>query len=362
MLRLQERQPSRGLAIRRKVSRSQIDLEGAPLAYDVSGPARRNRKGNPRSRSWSRQPRGVPREDLVRVYLKEIGRYPLLRADEEVALAKTIEAGDEAAARLEKSNGKLAERTRSQLQATINKGERAKRTFIESNLRLVVSIARRYQGFGLPLLDLIQDGNIGLLRAVEKFEWRRGFKFSTYATWWIRQGISRGLADRSRTIRLPVHVAEIVNRLRRVEADMQSTLGRDPTDVEFAKALEIDVEQLNAYRQTAMDTLSLSTPLGEDGDTELHDFLEDELCENPLEEAVRARSSDELRDILGTLSTREQRILELRFGLTDGRERTLEQVGKEFSLTRERIRQIEAKAIAKLRHPARVSDLEGLQD
>ncbi len=303
-----------------------------------------------------------PGEDLVRVYLKEIGRYPLLRADEEVALAKTIEAGDEAAARLEKSNGKLSERTRGTLQATITKGERAKRTFIESNLRLVVSIARRYQGFGLPLLDLIQDGNIGLLRAVEKFEWRRGFKFSTYATWWIRQGISRGLADRSRTIRLPVHVAEIVNRLRRVEADLQSTLGRDPSDEELAKALEIDVEQLNAYRQTAMDTLSLSTPLGEDGDTELHDFLEDELCENPLEEAVRARSSDELRDILGTLSTREQRILELRFGLTDGRERTLEQVGKEFSLTRERIRQIEAKAIAKLRHPARVSDLEGLQD
>jgi RNA polymerase primary sigma factor len=167
-----------------------------------------------------------PGEDLVRVYLKEIGRYPLLRADEEVTLAKTIEAGDEAAARLEKSNGKLSDRTKNQLKATINKGERAKRTFIESNLRLVVSIARRYQGFGLPLLDLIQDGNIGLLRAVEKFEWRRGFKFSTYATWWIRQGISRGLADRSRTIRLPVHVAEIVNRLRRVEADMQSTLGR----------------------------------------------------------------------------------------------------------------------------------------
>ena len=303
-----------------------------------------------------------PGEDLVRVYLKEIGRYPLLRADEEVSLAKTIEAGDKAAARLAKSNGSLSDRTRSKIQSEINAGERAKRQFVEANLRLVVSIARRYQGFGLPLLDLIQDGNVGLLRAVEKFEWRRGFKFSTYATWWIRQGISRGLADRSRTIRLPVHVAEIVNRLRRVEADMQSTLGRDPSDEELAKALDIDVEQLNAYRQTALDTLSLSTPLGEDGDTELHDFLEDELCENPLDEAVRAKSGDELRGILGTLSQREQKILELRFGLTDGRERTLEQVGKEFSLTRERIRQIEAKAIAKLRHPARVSDLEGLQD
>jgi RNA polymerase primary sigma factor len=304
----------------------------------------------------------APGEDLVRTYLKEIGRYPLLRADQEVGLAKAIEAGDKAATRLAKANGSMSATTRSSLQRQVTEGERSKRMFVEANLRLVVSIARRYQGFGLPLLDLIQDGNVGLLRAVEKFEWRRGFKFSTYATWWIRQGISRGLADRSRTIRLPVHVAEIVNRLRRVEADLSAQYGRDPTDEEVAKALEIDVEQLHTYRQTAMDTLSLSTPLGEDGDTELGELLEDEACDQPLEEAVRAKSADELREILGTLSTREQRILELRFGLADGRERTLEQVGKEFSLTRERIRQIEAKAIAKLRHPARVSDLEGLQD
>jgi RNA polymerase primary sigma factor len=304
----------------------------------------------------------APGEDLVRTYLKEIGRYPLLRADQEVGLAKAIEAGDKANTRLEKANGTMSAATRENLSRQITEGERAKRMFVEANLRLVVSIARRYQGFGLPLLDLIQDGNVGLLRAVEKFEWRRGFKFSTYATWWIRQGISRGLADRSRTIRLPVHVAEIVNRLRRVEADLAASLGRDPLDEEVAKALEIDVEQLHTYRQTAMDTLSLSTPLGEDGDTELGELLEDEACDQPLEEAVRAKSADELREILGTLSTREQRILELRFGLADGRERTLEQVGKEFSLTRERIRQIEAKAIAKLRHPARVSDLEGLQD
>jgi RNA polymerase primary sigma factor len=304
----------------------------------------------------------APGEDLVRVYLREIGRYPLLRADQEVALAKAIEAGDKAAAKLAKANGNLTASARASMQQQIRDGERAKRTFVEANLRLVVSIARRYQGFGLPLLDLIQDGNVGLLRAVEKFEWRRGFKFSTYATWWIRQGISRGLADRARTIRLPVHVAEIVNRLRRVEAELSSTLGRDPSDEEVAKSLEIDVEQLHTYRQTAMDTLSLSTPLGEDGDAELHDFLEDELCDKPLDEAVRSRSADELREILSTLSTREQRILELRFGLADGRERTLEQVGKEFSLTRERIRQIEAKAIAKLRHPARIGDLEGLQD
>ncbi|MEX0874563.1 MAG: sigma-70 family RNA polymerase sigma factor [Actinomycetota bacterium] len=300
-------------------------------------------------------------EDLVRVYLREIGRHPLLAADQEVELAKAIEAGTKASQRLEKANGSLARDTVMTLQRRVDAGYAAQRTFIEANLRLVVSIARRYQGFGLPLLDLIQDGNVGLLRAVEKYEWRRGFKFSTYATWWIRQGISRGLADRSRTIRLPVHVAEIVNRLRRTQADLAADLGREPSDEELAKALEIDVEQLQSYRQTAMETVSLSTPLGENGDAELHDFLEDLNCEQPLEEAVRARSSDELREILDTLSTREKRILELRFGLADGRERTLEQVGKEFNLTRERIRQIEAKAIAKLRHPAR-RDLVGFMD
>jgi len=301
-------------------------------------------------------------EDLVRVYLREIGRHPLLAADQEVTFAKAIEAGVAAEKRLAKANGSLSAKTRSNLEKQVADGERARRAFIESNLRLVVSIARRYQGFGLPLLDLIQDGNVGLLRAVEKYDWRRGFKFSTYATWWIRQGITRGLADRSRTIRLPVHVADIVNRLRRAESDLLADLGRDPTDEELASVLEIDVEQLKGYRQTAMDTVSLSTPVGDDGDSELHDFLADEAVDQPLEEAVRTKSALELRDILGTLSQREQRILELRFGLADGRERTLEQVGKEFNLTRERIRQIEAKAIAKLRHPARVGELEALND
>jgi RNA polymerase primary sigma factor len=301
-------------------------------------------------------------EDLVRVYLREIGRHPLLAADQEVTFAKAIEAGVAAEKRLAKANGSMSAKTRRALEQQVAEGERARRAFIESNLRLVVSIARRYQGFGLPLLDLIQDGNVGLLRAVEKYDWRRGFKFSTYATWWIRQGITRGLADRSRTIRLPVHVADIVNRLRRAESDLLADLGRDPTDDELAAVLEIDVEQLKGYRQTAMDTVSLSTPVGDDGDSELHDFLADEAADQPLEEAVRTKSALELRDILGTLSQREQRILELRFGLADGRERTLEQVGKEFNLTRERIRQIEAKAIAKLRHPARVGELEALND
>src|SRR5436309_901913 len=233
-------------------------------------------------------------EDLVRVYLREIGRHPLLGADQEVTYAKAIEAGVAAEKRLIKSNGSLSAKTRANLEHQIAEGERARRAFIESNLRLVVSIARRYQGFGLPLLDLIQDGNVGLLRAVEKYDWRRGFKFSTYATWWIRQGITRGLADRSRTIRLPVHVADIVNRLRRAESDLLADLGRDPTDEELASVLEIDVEQLKSYRQTAMHTVSLSTPVGADGDSELHDFLADEAVDQPLEEAVRTKSAIEL--------------------------------------------------------------------
>jgi RNA polymerase primary sigma factor len=298
--------------------------------------------------------------DLVRVYLREIGRYRLLKAEEEVALARAIEAGAQAAARLDK--GEVSKETCDRLRGHIAEGETAHRAFVESNLRLVVSIARRYQGFGLPLLDLIQDGNIGLLRAVEKYDWRRGFKFSTYATWWIRQGITRGLADRGRTIRVPVHVADVLNRLRHVQNDLQIALGTDPTDEQVAGALDITVEQLHTYRQLAAGTISLSTPIGEDGDASLFDFIEDDLCEAPMDEAIRSRSAEELREALGSLSRREQRVLELRFGLADGRERTLEQVGREFKLTRERIRQIEAKALAKLRHPARRQELDAFLD
>ena len=301
-------------------------------------------------------------DDLVRLYLREIGRRPLLKADQEVALAKAIEAGARAAARLAQANGGMPAATREKLHRHVADGEKAHRTFIEANLRLVVSIARRYQGFGLSLLDLIQDGNVGLLRAVEKYDWRRGFKFSTYATWWIRQGITRGLADRGRTIRVPVHVADVLNRIRRVEADLSMKFGRDPTDEQVAKVLEITVDQLVTYRHLASGTISLSTPIGDDGDANLYDFIEDELCEQPMDEAIRARSADELREILGTLSHREQRILELRFGLADGREKTLEHVGREFKLTRERIRQIEAKALSKLRHPARRTELDAFRD
>jgi RNA polymerase primary sigma factor len=301
-------------------------------------------------------------EDLVRVYLQEIGRHSLLTPDEEISLAKAIEAGVEAENRLARTNGSTSQKRRFELERLIADGESARKRFIEANLRLVVSNARRYQGFGLPLLDLIQDGNIGLLRAVEKFDWRRGFKFSTYATWWVRQGITRGLADRARLIRLPVHVAEIVHRLRRVEAELLLDLGREPEEEELAIAVGIDIEQLRACRQQSLDTVSLSAPVGDSGDHELGELIEDLNAEQPMEEAVRTRTAQELRGVLGTLSTREQRILELRFGFVDGREKTLDQIGKEFNLTRERIRQIEAKALAKLRHPARWTELDAFQD
>jgi RNA polymerase primary sigma factor len=305
---------------------------------------------------------GSPVEDSVRTYLREIGRYPLLTSDEEVALAKAIEAGAKADRNLDGADPPLSKGKRAELRLCSDKGGAARRAFAEANLRLVVSIARHYQGFGLPLLDLIQDGNVGLLRAVEKFDWRRGFKFSTYATWWIRQGISRGLADRSRTIRLPVHVADAVNQIRRSTADLSTILGREPTDAEVASAVDMDVEHLLSYRRLAVDTLSLQTPLGDDGDFELQDYLVDEACDKPLDEAVRSRSADELREALKVLKPREQRILELRFGLIDGHQRTLDQVGVEFKLTRERIRQIEAKAIAKLRHPNQGQSLQSFLD
>jgi RNA polymerase sigma factor (sigma-70 family) len=301
-------------------------------------------------------------EDLIRTYLTEIGRHPLLGADEEVALAKSIEDGTEAGQDLGRDDPARSTETHANLQHRFDEGTAARQAFTEANLRLVVSIARRYQGFGLHLLDLIQDGNVGLLRAVEKFDWRRGFKFSTYATWWIKQGISRGLADRSRTIRLPVHVGERVKDIRQAEAALATDLGRRPTDEEVAADMSIDVAQLQSYRSIGADTASLQTPLGEDGTMELQDLLVDEASDQPLEEAVRSTSANELREALKMLKPREQRILELRFGLADGQQWTLERVGVEFKLTRERIRQIEAKALAKLRHPMHNKALQDFMD
>ena len=252
--------------------------------------------------------------------------------------------------------------TRETLQHEVDKGRVAQRAFVEANLRLVVSIARRFQGYGLPLLDMIQDGNLGLLHAVEKYDWRRGFKFSTYGTWWIRQAVRRGLADRGRTIRLPVHVTDNLNTLRRAEAALAGSLGRDPTDQELADDMHLDVDRVHRYRLLGLDPISLSTPLGPDGDADLNNVLTDEDAVCPMDEAIRSQSANEVRGILDHLDERERRVIELRFGLADGQERTLEQVGKVFNLTRERIRQLEARALAKLRHPAHIAHLEGVRD
>jgi RNA polymerase primary sigma factor len=298
-------------------------------------------------------------EDLVRVYLKEVGRHALLGAEDEVSLAKAIEAGVKASCRLD-ARPQLSERGRAQALRRIREGEQARSVFVQANLRLVVSIARRYQGFGLPLLDLIQEGNIGLMRAIEKFDWRRGFKFSTYASWWIRQAVTRGLADSSRTIRAPVHVVEELHRLRKTTEELRDRLGHEPNDRELAAEMGVDLDRLYEYKRMSIEPLSLHAPLGEDGDREFHELIEDEFSIGPMDEAVRSVESDEMRATLAAMSPRERRILELRFGFVDGNPKTLEEIGREFGLTRERIRQLENKAIAKLRHPAARNVLSGL--
>ena len=288
-------------------------------------------------------------EDLVRRYLKEIGAFELLTAEDEAVLVKVIEVGQEAERVLAASRPPAAERRR--LQASAEAGRDAKRRFIQSNLRLVVSIAKRYQSSGLPLLDLVQEGNLGLIRAVEKFDYRKGFKFSTYATWWIRQAISRAIADKGRTIRVPVHMVETVALVNRSSNQLTRTLGREPTTEEIAAETRLSPDKVLEAQRVAPDPVSLFEHVGDD-DAELADFLEDRNAEVPFEAAASSMRRDELRTVLGTLSEREQRVLELRYGLESGEPRTLEEVGREFSLTRERIRQIEAKALSKLRHPS----------
>ncbi|WP_300408566.1 RNA polymerase sigma factor RpoD [Lagierella sp.] len=273
--------------------------------------------------------KGISVDDPVKMYLKEIGKIPLLTADEEVDLAKRMEAGE----------------------------IYAKRRLAETNLRLVVSIAKRYVGRGMQFLDLIQEGNLGLMKAVEKFDYTRGFKFSTYATWWIRQAITRAIADQARTIRIPVHMVETINKLVRIERQLIQELGRDPTNEEIAKEMGIDVEKVREVRKIAQEPVSLETPIGEEEDSHLGDFIEDETAVAPDEAANFTMLREQLDDILSTLNDRERKVLELRFGLTDGTPRTLEEVGKEFNVTRERIRQIEAKALRKLKHPSRSQKL-----
>ena len=279
-------------------------------------------------------PDSVNIEDPVRMYLKEIGKVPLLTADEEIDLAKRMEEGD----------------------------EDAKKRLAEANLRLVVSIAKRYVGRGMLFLDLIQEGNLGLIKAVEKFDYNKGFKFSTYATWWIRQAITRAIADQARTIRIPVHMVETINKLVRVQRQLLQELGREPTPEEVADRMDIPVERVREIIKISQEPVSLETPIGEEEDSHLGDFIQDDNVPVPADAAAFTLLKEQLTEVLGTLTEREQKVLRLRFGLDDGRARTLEEVGKEFNVTRERIRQIEAKALRKLRHPSRSRKLKDYLD
>lgn len=274
--------------------------------------------------------KSVAVDDHVRMYLKEIGKVPLLTAEEEIELAKRMEAGD----------------------------EEAKKKLCESNLRLVVSIAKKYVGRGMLFLDLIQEGNLGLIKAVDKFDWRKGFKFSTYATWWIRQAITRSIADQARTIRIPVHMVETINKLMRIQRQLIQELGRDPTPAEIAEVMEVSEDKVREILKIAQEPVSLETPIGEEEDSHLGDFIPDEEVPAPAEATAFSMLKEQLVEVLDTLTEREQKVLKLRFGLEDGRARTLEEVGKQFDVTRERIRQIEAKALRKLRHPSRSKKLK----
>jgi RNA polymerase primary sigma factor len=302
----------------------------------------------------------APTSDLVRIYLREIGRVPLLTAEDEVELAKSIEAGLFAEEKMART-AVLARGELLDLELLSREGMRAKQRLIEANLRLVVSIAKRYVGRGMLFLDLIQEGNLGLIRAVEKFDYTKGFKFSTYATWWIRQAITRAIADQARTIRIPVHMVETINKLVRVQRQMHQDLGREPSPEEIGLEMGLSPVRVVEIQRIAQEPVSLQSPIGEE-DSDLGDFIEDADAVVPIEAAAFILLQDQLEGILGTLSDREQRIIQLRFGLTDGHPRTLEEVGREFGVTRERIRQIESKTLAKLRHPSRAQMLREYLD
>ena len=305
-------------------------------------------------------------DDPVRMYLKEIGKVPLLNPDEEIVLAQAMSAGNEAKAKLDeleeqRKRGETPDITpeeEAQLRKVDKKGESSKQKLAEANLRLVVSIAKRYVGRGMLFLDLIQEGNLGLIKAVEKFDYTKGYKFSTYATWWIRQAITRAIADQARTIRIPVHMVETINRVLRTSHSMVQTLGREPTTEEVAKELHMDVSKVEEIMKIAQEPVSLETPVGEEEDSHLGDFIQDDDASQPSEEASYTLLREQLEDVLATLTPREQQVLRMRFGLQDGKPHTLEEVGKEFDVTRERIRQIESKALRKLRHPSRSKKLK----
>jgi RNA polymerase primary sigma factor len=297
-----------------------------------------------------------PTNDPVRMYLKEIGRVPLLTAEEEVDLAKRVEAGLFASEKIA-THHSLPAALRRDLELIERDGQLAKKRLIEANLRLVVSIAKRYVGRGMLFLDLIQEGNLGLIRAVEKFDYTKGYKFSTYATWWIRQAITRAIADQARTIRIPVHMVETINKLVRIQRQLLQDLGREPTPEEIGKEMELPPERVREIQKLSQEPVSLETPIGEEDDSNLGDFIEDSDAVVPIDAASFILLQEQLDSILHTLSEREKKVIQLRFGLTDGHPRTLEEVGKEFGVTRERIRQIESKTLSKLRHPSRSQKL-----
>ncbi len=307
-------------------------------------------------------PEGVNIDDHVKMYLKEIGKVNLLTADEEMSLAKRMLSGEDAKTQIEELGEDITEETLEQLNLIIADGEQAKKSLAEANLRLVVSIAKRYVGRGMMFLDLIQEGNLGLIKAVDKFDHTKGFKFSTYATWWIRQAITRAIADQARTIRIPVHMVETINKLVRVSRQLVQELGREPTPEELAKELNMPVEKVREISKISQEPVSLETPIGEEEDSHLGDFIPDDDAPAPSEAASFVLLKEQLGDVLNTLTPREAKVLRLRFGLDDGRARTLEEVGKEFEVTRERIRQIEAKALRKLRHPSRSKKLKDFLD
>ena len=301
---------------------------------------------------------GVAIDDPVKVYLKEIGRVPLLTPEEEVNLALTIKAGSEAKEKYDADPDALSEEEKAACLKAIKKGVAARKRLSEANLRLVVSIAKRYVGRGMQFLDLIQEGNLGLIKAVEKFDHTKGFKFSTYATWWIRQAITRAIADQARTIRIPVHMVETINKVKKVSSQLLHEQGKEPTAEEIAERLEMSVDKVREIMRVAQEPVSLETPIGEEEDSHLGDFIPDDEAPVPAEVASHTLLREQLSEVLDTLTEREEKVLRLRFGLVDGRPRTLEEVGKEFNVTRERIRQIEAKALRKLRHPSRSRKLK----
>ncbi len=305
---------------------------------------------------------GVAIDDPVKVYLKEIGRVPLLTPEEEVNLALTIKAGSEAKEKYDADPDALSEEEKAACLKAIKKGVAARKRLSEANLRLVVSIAKRYVGRGMQFLDLIQEGNLGLIKAVEKFDHTKGFKFSTYATWWIRQAITRAIADQARTIRIPVHMVETINKVKKVSSQLLHEQGKEPTAEEIAERLEMSVDKVREIMRVAQEPVSLETPIGEEEDSHLGDFIPDDEAPVPAEVASHTLLREQLSEVLDTLTEREEKVLRLRFGLEDGRPRTLEEVGKEFNVTRERIRQIEAKALRKLRHPSRSKKLKDFLD